>query len=181
MGYDPLNDRYKLLNIVVHISDDDMQKIRSEYWVFVLEAGGSSKGVAKEFHPHLPNPYELTMNRVLYYLAWTDMHTYVLVSFNIRSEEFNMLQVPHRVGDVLPRLKKRVTPIDYGGKVAVFDLTYLKMSGFMDLWVVEDWRTNEWSRKTIVLQSSQMHLVIGLASVKHQNISTWILWIRVIA
>ncbi|CAA7017602.1 unnamed protein product [Microthlaspi erraticum] len=41
------------------------------------------------------------MNGVLYYLAWTDSYTCVLVSFDARSEEFEMLQVPRKAGDVI--------------------------------------------------------------------------------
>ncbi|CAL9223055.1 unnamed protein product [Arabidopsis halleri] len=157
MGHDPVKDQLKLLCTITTMSND-MQKIESELWVFVLEAGGSWKRVAKEFPPHLPSPYELNMNGVLYYLAWTDMHTCVLVSFDFRSEEFNMIQVPRKAGDkILPRLKKWMTQIDYGGKVAVFDLTYLRVRGTVDLWVVQDWRKKEWLRKTLVLQPSQLH------------------------
>ncbi|KAG7583950.1 F-box associated domain type 3 [Arabidopsis suecica] len=157
MGHNPVKDQLKLLCTFTTMSND-MQKIESELWVFVLEAGSSWKRVAKEFPPHLPHPFELNMNGVLYYLAWTDMHTCVLVSFDFRSEEFNMIQVPRKAGDkILPRLKKWLTQIDYGGKVAVFDMTYLKVRGTVDLWVVQDWRNKEWLRKTLVLQPSQLH------------------------
>ncbi|VVA99311.1 unnamed protein product [Arabis nemorensis] len=156
---DPVNDQYKLLSTITVMSDNNMQNVRSELWVFVLEAGGFWKRVAKDFPPHIPNPLELTRNGVLYYLAWTDSHTCLLVSFDIRSEEFDTMQVPRKAGDVLPRLNKWVTQIEYCGKVAVFDFTFLKETGMVDLWVVEDWRKKEWSRNTMVLKPSQMQLV----------------------
>lgn len=160
--HDPVNDQYKLLCTITALSDHDyMGKIRSEQWVFLLEAGCTWKRVAEEFQPHLPLLLELNMNGVLYYSAWTDMDTCVLVSFDARSEEFSMIQVPCKAGDVLDRRKRRVTQIDHGGKVAVLDTTYLKENGTVDLWIVEDWRKKEWSRKTLVLKPSQMHLVIG--------------------
>ncbi|CAH2070183.1 unnamed protein product [Thlaspi arvense] len=56
---------FVLLGTITVISVQ-MQKIRSESWVFVLEAGGSWKRVAKELHPHIPSQLELTMNGVLY-------------------------------------------------------------------------------------------------------------------
>ncbi|CAH8372579.1 unnamed protein product [Eruca vesicaria subsp. sativa] len=158
--YDPLKDQYKVLCTITVLSEDMQTIMSSERWVLVLEAGGSWKRVAKDFHPHFPDPLELTIKGVLYYLAWTDSHTCVLVSFDINSEEFSMLQVPRKPGDVLPMLDKWVAKIHYGGKVAVFDYTYLKESGTVDLWVVEDWRKQEWSMKTLTLQPSQMHLVI---------------------
>ncbi|CAH8262690.1 unnamed protein product [Arabidopsis lyrata] len=85
----------------------------------------------------------------------------MLVSFDVRSEEFNMmqLQVPRNAGDTLPRYEKGVVPIEYGENVAVFDFTYLLVNGKVDLWVVEDAKKKEWSRKTLVLQPSHMHLV----------------------
>lgn len=52
-----------------------------------------------------------------------------------------------------------VVPIEYGGNVAVFDFTYLLVNGKVDLWVVEDAKKKEWSRKTLVLQPSHVHLV----------------------
>ncbi|CAA7016180.1 unnamed protein product [Microthlaspi erraticum] len=73
-----------------------------------------------------------------------------------------MLQVPRKAGDVMTRVDKWVTQIDYGGKVTVFDFTYLKDKGEVDLWIVEDWRKKEWSMKTLVLQTCQMHLVVDI-------------------
>ncbi|XP_010467413.1 PREDICTED: F-box only protein 8-like [Camelina sativa] len=163
MGHDPVNDQFKLLCTITSMSNNDMQKIKSERWVLVVEAGGSWKRVAKESPPHLPNPFELNMNGFLYYLAWTHMYTCVLVSFDMRSEEFNMMvQVPRKAGDeMVPRVKKMVIQVDYGGKVAVFDYTYILKSGTVDLWVLQDGRKEEWSRKTMVLQPSQLHLLNG--------------------
>ncbi|KAH0859665.1 hypothetical protein HID58_087926, partial [Brassica napus] len=126
----------------------------SEHWVFVLEAGGSWKRVAKDFQtPHHPSRLQVTMKNVLYYLAFTDSsQTCVLVSFDIRSEELSMIKLPPPPG-------KRLALINYGGKVAVFDFSLLKENGLVDLWVVEHWRNKEWSRKTLFLQPCQMHLV----------------------
>ncbi|XP_010490359.1 PREDICTED: F-box/LRR-repeat protein At2g40920-like [Camelina sativa] len=103
------------------------------------------------------------MKGAIHYCAWTDTYTCVLVRFDVRSEGFDMMQVPWRAGEKIEKLtrdEKTVTQIDYGGTVAVFDITYLKETGTVDLWVVEDWTKKEWSRKTLVLKPSQMHLVI---------------------
>ncbi|KAL1205780.1 F-box only protein 8 [Cardamine amara subsp. amara] len=155
--HDPVNNQYKILCVIM---SKDIQMFKSELWVFVLEAGGSWKRVAKDFHPHRPTSLEVTMNGVLYYLAWTDSHTFVLVSFDIMSEEFNMIQVPRKVGDVLIILKVRAILINYGGKVAVFDYTYVRRNnGKLDIWVMEDWRKKEWSMKTLALQPSQVHFI----------------------
>ncbi|CAA0363485.1 unnamed protein product [Arabidopsis thaliana] len=66
------------------------------------KAGGSWKRVANEFPHHVPSHLDLNMNGVLYFLAWTDPHTCMLVSFDVRSEEFNTMQVPRNAGDTLP-------------------------------------------------------------------------------
>ncbi|CAH2033658.1 unnamed protein product [Thlaspi arvense] len=52
-----------------------------------------------------------------------------------------------------------VSLIEYGGKANVLDYTHLGDKGMMDLWVLEDAGNKEWSRKTLVLQPSQLHLV----------------------
>jgi len=106
--HDPVNDRYKLLCTVSYASDNDLQNLKSELWIFVLEAGGSWKRVANEFLHHVPSHLDLNMNGVLYFLAWTDPHTCMLVSFDVRSEEFNTMQVPRNAGDTLPRQEKGV-------------------------------------------------------------------------
>ncbi|CAH2061335.1 unnamed protein product [Thlaspi arvense] len=143
--HDPVNDQYKVLCTIAVISEpEDMQKVRSELWVYVLEAGGSWRRVAKDIQPHLPDALELTLNGVLYYLAWTDSHTCMLVSFDSRSEEFKMLQVPRRVGDVLPRVDKWMTQIEYGGKVTVFDFTHLKESGLWKTGRRKNGRARDW-------------------------------------
>ncbi|CAN7139913.1 unnamed protein product [Brassica rapa subsp. narinosa] len=164
--HDPVSDQYKLLCVITALFSrqglDEQEKEElasvpetiSEHWVFVLEAGGSWKRVAEDFRtPHHPSRQQVTMNNVLYYMAFTDSsQTCVLVSFDIRSEELSMIKLPPPPG-------KRLALINYGGKVAVFDFSLLKENGLVDLWVVEHWRNKEWSRKTLFLQPCQMHLV----------------------
>ncbi|EOA30529.1 hypothetical protein CARUB_v10013652mg [Capsella rubella] len=158
MGHDTVNDQYKLLCTILI---GDIGKLRQEYWVYVLEGGGSwkRKSVTNDVHPHIPNVLALCMNGAIYYCAWTDEYTCVLVRFDVRSEELDMLQVPWGDGEKVARLDKTVSQMDYAGKVAVLDITIIKETGVMYLWVVEDWRKKEWSRKNLVLKPCQMHLV----------------------
>lgn len=73
-----------------------------------------------------------------------------------------MIQVPRRDGDEVLLRMKNVSLIEYGGKVTIIDQTNLREKGMLDLWAVEDaGNKNSWSRKTMVLQSSQLHLVIN--------------------
>lgn len=78
IGHGPVIDQYKLLCTITVISDN-MEKIMSK-----ARGSWNRKMDARDFHHHLLNPLELNMNGVLYYLAWIDMHTYVLVRFDIR-------------------------------------------------------------------------------------------------
>ncbi|CAH8304170.1 unnamed protein product [Eruca vesicaria subsp. sativa] len=103
IGHDPVGDQYKILCVITglpcqeELEEDEQVELESipesmtEHWVFALEAGGSWKRVAKDFHTHYPSPIQVTMNEFLYYLTWDDLHTCDLVSFNIRSEELSMM------------------------------------------------------------------------------------------
>ncbi|XP_010513048.1 PREDICTED: F-box/LRR-repeat protein At2g40920-like [Camelina sativa] len=139
--------------------------MRSEHRVFFLEAGG--RGIWKkaaptcpaDFRPHIPVKGGVCIDGVIYYLGWTDSYNSVLVSFHIRSGEFKMIQVPRRDGDELRSRVTDVSLIEYGGKVTLIVQSNLREKGRLDLWAVEDAGSNKWSRKTLVLQPSQLHLV----------------------
>ncbi|KAG7594451.1 F-box associated interaction domain [Arabidopsis thaliana x Arabidopsis arenosa] len=156
-GHDPVNKQYKVLCSV------GVPSMSSDHWVFDLKPGGSWKKVTlppADFYPHLPLRQGLSLNGVIYYLAMIDWYNYVVVSFDIRSEEFKMIQVPLKEGDVrLHKAIEKVCLIEYGGKVTVFDHTYLEDKGTVNLWVLEDVRNKEWLGKTLVLQPCQLHLV----------------------
>ncbi|CAH8391714.1 unnamed protein product [Eruca vesicaria subsp. sativa] len=77
------------------------------------------------------------------------------VSFDVRSEQLNMIQVPQELSGLI--FDNLMALIEYGGKPAIFDHTYLVLMGNVDLWVLED--GGEWSKKSLVLQPSQMNLL----------------------
>ncbi|EOA36909.1 hypothetical protein CARUB_v10011464mg, partial [Capsella rubella] len=141
----------------------------SEHRVFVLKPGGtrrrgSWKKVAPtppDFLRHISIPRGLSINGFIYYLAWTDVLKSTVVSFDTRSEKFMaMLQLPCKNVYQLPEVvAENLTLIEYGGKATIFDKTNLRDKGLVDLWVVEDAANKKWSRKTLVLQPSQLHLV----------------------
>ncbi|CAN6932003.1 unnamed protein product [Brassica oleracea] len=165
-GYDPVIDQYNVLwSTGVYVKD--LGEIRSEHRVFVLKAGrkGSWKKAsptAPDFLPHIPAKRGMCIDGVIYYMGWTGRYNLVLVSFHIRSRDFKMIQVPRRDGDEVLLRMKNVSLIEYGGKVTIIDQTNLREKGMLDLWAVEDaGNKNSWSRKTMVLQSSQLHLVIN--------------------
>lgn len=165
-GYDALNHKYKVISsISVHLKQN-MEVISSENWVFVLEGGRGSWKKASltspDFcrRPHVPCKIEgLCIDGVIYYMALLGPFEYVFVSFDVKSEEFNMIQVPPRDGDQLLERFQNVGILEYGGKATLFDQTNLKEKGVVALWSVEDAGSNKWSCKNLVVQPSQQHLV----------------------
>ncbi|XP_020871675.1 LOW QUALITY PROTEIN: putative F-box protein At5g62660 [Arabidopsis lyrata subsp. lyrata] len=150
-GHDPVLDQYKVV-CTVAVSSKKVKRITSEHWVFVLEPGGSWKRIEFD-QPHIPTRLGLCIKGVIYYLASTCKRRDIVVSFDVRSEEFSMIQGP----PVVPAYGESVGFIEYGGKPAVVDHTILEQTGLVDLWVLED--AGKWSRKSLVLQPCQMHLV----------------------
>ncbi|CAL9244622.1 unnamed protein product, partial [Arabidopsis halleri] len=150
-GYDPVLDQYKVV-CTVAVSSKKVKRITSEHWVFVLEPGGSWKRIEFD-QPHLPTRLGLCIKGVIYYLASTCKRRDIIVSFDVRSEEFSMIQGP----PVVSAYGESVGFIEYGGKPAVVDHTILVQTGLVDLWVLEG--AGKWLRKSLVLQPRQMHLV----------------------
>ncbi|CAH8392280.1 unnamed protein product [Eruca vesicaria subsp. sativa] len=161
-GHDPVNDQYK---VICSIAPKHNQ-IMPEHWVFVLKPRGSWKKMAPpDFCPHIPAATRrgLSINGVIYYLVLIDLYVYAVVSFDIRSEEFKLILVPRRdEDDLIPGRVKKVSLMEYDGKVIVLDFSHLTDKGVLDLWVLENAGNKEWSRKTLVLQPSQLHLVDNL-------------------
>uniref|UniRef100_A0A0D3AQE8 F-box associated beta-propeller type 3 domain-containing protein n=1 Tax=Brassica oleracea var. oleracea TaxID=109376 RepID=A0A0D3AQE8_BRAOL len=163
-GYDPLNHKYKVVSsISVHLKQN-MEVISSENWVFVLEGGlcfwKKAALTSPDFCPHVPCKMEgLCIDGVIYYMALLGPFEYVFVSFDVKSEEFNMIQIPRRDGDELLERFQNVGLLEYGGKPTLFDQTNLKDKGVVALWSVEDAGSKKWSCKSQVVQPSQLHLV----------------------
>lgn len=163
-GHDPVNDQYK---VICSVAPNIM--IMPEHWVFVLKARGSWKKMAPltspDFCPHIPAATRrgLSINGVIYYLVLIDLYVYAVVSFDIRSEEFKMIRVPRREEDgLIPGRVNKVSLMECDGKVIVLDSNHLTGKGVLDLWVLENAGNKEWSRKTLVLRPSQLHLVDNL-------------------
>ncbi|KAL0844703.1 hypothetical protein Bca101_017949 [Brassica carinata] len=139
IGYDPVNDQNKLLCTSVMYSYR-LSNLKSEHWVFMLEAGGSwKKAVSHEnYRPHAPFARGQSISgSVVHYLAWHDMYTCVIVSFDVRSEELTTIIAPEGVRDdmPIPALEMKAELIDY------------------------DAEKKEWSKRSLVLQPCQRHLV----------------------
>ncbi|CAA7028806.1 unnamed protein product [Microthlaspi erraticum] len=167
MGYDPVSDQHKLL-CTNFISSEGLKKLKSEHWVFVLEAGGSWKKSVLHHENYIPHaPFALGRSissggSIVRYMAWQNMYTCLIVSFDVRSEEITTILVPEEVGyhvHILA-LEMKADLIEYGGKTAIFEHSKLRDTGASELWVWEDVEKQEWSKKkSLVLQPCQMHLV----------------------
>ncbi|EOA12762.1 hypothetical protein CARUB_v10028531mg [Capsella rubella] len=151
LGHDPVLDQYKVVCTLVS-SSEDLVKITSEHWVFVLEVGGSWKRIEFD-QPHISTRPGLCISGVIYYLAFTSMSHDIVVSFDVRSEEFNIIQAPL----VVSAFVDSVGFLEYGGKPAIIDHTSLGQNGLVDIWVLED--VGNWSRRSLSLQPCHIHLV----------------------
>ncbi|CAH2064023.1 unnamed protein product [Thlaspi arvense] len=163
IGYDPVNDQYKLV-CTIAISSGFYVDVKSEHWVLLLEAGGGSwrkvVPVESSYHPHVPSKqvWSTSNGSVLHYTAWIDEYTCAVVSFDVRSEELTTIPVPEEDEEEATWKKKGL--VEYGGEIAVFDHTSLEDEGLVDLWVLEDAGEKKWSeKKRLVLQPCQRGLV----------------------
>ncbi|XP_010451114.1 PREDICTED: putative F-box protein At4g29970 [Camelina sativa] len=71
-----------------------------------------------------------------------DIRFFSLISFNLMSEDFNVIELPDR------RFSKLV---NYGGKIALTDGTICR--GTLDLWVLKDFSNQEWSKCSLLVPS----------------------------
>ncbi|KAJ4899878.1 F-box/kelch-repeat protein [Raphanus sativus] len=156
IGHDAVHNQYKVVCIVSASKNGRILKSLLEHWVFIL--GGVSNRWRKISSPCPPHDSPLkqrsTINGRMYYLACESLN-YLLVSFDISSEETRLLQKPedffwHRY---------YINLIEYAGKIAIFVHADLVKDGVMELWVMEDEEKNIWSRKKLVLHPSQMDMV----------------------
>ncbi|KAG7560575.1 F-box-like domain superfamily [Arabidopsis thaliana x Arabidopsis arenosa] len=153
-GHDPVHDEYKVLSFIWRHNREEW-KVRSEHHVLVLGAGASWKKTQCHIH-HLPYCQGITINGVLYYGAWTDDKKCVLMSFDFSSEEFNLIELPYKVGF----LQRSPWPslMNYNGKIAVFDYVTIFSDCSVRVWVIEDVNKSQWShKKTFVLPTDFAH------------------------
>ncbi|XP_024004177.1 F-box/LRR-repeat protein At2g40920-like [Eutrema salsugineum] len=94
---------------------------------------------------------------------WLVHHHHPLIVHRTR-EELTTILVPEDVlssnhNVAVPGIEWKENLIEYGGKIAIFEHSYLKDGGVATLWVLEDVKEKEWLNQTLSLQPCQMHLV----------------------
>jgi len=152
LGHDPVHDEYKVLSFIWRHNKE--WKVRSEHHVLVLGGRTSWKKTQCHIH-HLPYSQGITINGVLYYGAWTDDKC-VLMSFDLTSEEFNLIELPYKVD----KLQRSPWPslMNYKGKIAVFNYVTVFSDCSVGVWVIEDVNKSQWSdKKTFVLPTDFPH------------------------
>ncbi|CAA7020951.1 unnamed protein product [Microthlaspi erraticum] len=157
-GHDSVHDQYKVF-CTVSRSRHRVGNIRtyiSEHWVFLL-GGDRWRKIPSPCPPHVPSSqHGLAFKGRMHYIAMAHLPCPVVVSFDICSEEFSMHQLPEDHALFHPHFTHL---IEFGGRVAVLDHTDIEDEGVMELWVMEDAEKNVWLKKTLGLDSSQMHIL----------------------
>ncbi|XP_056843708.1 F-box/kelch-repeat protein At3g04660-like isoform X2 [Raphanus sativus] len=149
-GYDPVNDAYKVLCLTVLRGRQkrESQVVAEDHQVYTLGGDQKKWRMVECKHPHLPlTPSLLTnkgicLNGVLYYYAWIKNDA-SLISFDLISEEFNVVKLP----------EDNPCIVNYNGKVAI--TSWPTADGEVHLWVLEDATKQQWSKVSIVVPSWQ--------------------------
>ncbi|CAL9224738.1 unnamed protein product, partial [Arabidopsis halleri] len=160
-AHDSVQDEYKVLSTFWEVSEDEGRVVRSDHQVLVLGRGASWRNTNGQIYSNRPYPQGCTMaiNGVMYYGAWITKNTSVVMSFDLATEDFTMIELPIEAGIIWQA--SRANLMNYGDKVAVLEYSRLPSDGTIDLWVLEDARKVKWSKKTLVLPLSQMNFVHG--------------------
>ncbi|XP_023638942.1 putative F-box protein At3g52320 [Capsella rubella] len=139
-----------MLNTVCEVSEEE-GVVRSEHQVLVLGPGAYWRNTQSNIPPppHRPCTQRLSINGVFYYGARIDKNTCVLMSFDLTSEDFSLIELPIEASIVWDRHRANI--MIYQGKAAVFEYSRLVTGCILDLWVVEDAGKSEWSHKAFVL------------------------------
>lgn len=150
-GHEPVHDEYKVLSTVWEVSEEE-KVVRSEHQVLVLGHGASWRSTRSTIPPppHCPYMHGISINGVLYYGAWVDKNRCVVMSFDMRYEEFTLIELPVEAGIVWDA--RTMNLMNYKGKLAVFEYSSIMINGSIDLWFVQDAGKSGWSdKKSFVL------------------------------
>ncbi|EOA28554.1 hypothetical protein CARUB_v10024769mg, partial [Capsella rubella] len=142
LSYDPIDDVYKVLCMT-------RSNNTAEGKVLTLGNENSWKMIEGAWHTYMPNCYEICINGVLYYGLYGDnketMHDPFVVSFDVRSEKFDLISCPEEVHDYLRSLG---IMIRYEGKLAIMSIN-VSLENCIVLWVLENAMKHEWFEKVI--------------------------------
>ncbi|CAH8338668.1 unnamed protein product [Eruca vesicaria subsp. sativa] len=157
LGYDPINNDYKVLCIIRGMHKlSNRRGLAEEILVLTLRSSTHQDSWRTMMNiqdnyiipHHSPVSDELCINGVLYYQAFTGtkLNESAIMSFDVRSEKLAIIKGPCTF-----RTFSKLT--SYEGKLAVVFFEK-KISGIIALWVLQDPSKEEWSKKTFVLPSA---------------------------
>ncbi|KAF8105178.1 hypothetical protein N665_0162s0056 [Sinapis alba] len=139
-GYDPINKQFKVLCMTV--TNYRKQVNSKEHQVLTIGKGRLCWRKIKCLFLHYPerNRDGICIDGILYYVARSDK-TCLIASFDIRSEEFRLINMPE--GSKLTYISALV---NFKGKVCV--VVYSGSHG--ELWVLDDTHKEKWSKHIFV-------------------------------
>ncbi|ESQ54723.1 hypothetical protein EUTSA_v10026790mg [Eutrema salsugineum] len=145
LGYDPVDDLYKVLSMIVVLQDKHgYQGQRCQ--VLTLGAQESWRTIECKY-PYYALTQGICQNGVIYYGACPDIgDRYVLVSFDLRLEEFSLITLPEGVH--VSGYPPESDLVSYNGKIA---LANHSPSPKFDLWVLMDVNKQEWTQISFVV------------------------------
>ncbi|KAL1214122.1 putative F-box protein [Cardamine amara subsp. amara] len=137
LGYDPAEGKHKVVCM-----PNDRASESDECRILTLGSDQESWRMVKTNHKHLSFPYPngQCINGVLYYRGSIGSD-HVIMSFDVRSEEFNVIKLPWK------GYWNAMMMISYQGRLACI--------GSIDensllMWVLEDAEKHEWSRRNFL-------------------------------
>ncbi|XP_010523116.1 PREDICTED: putative F-box protein At1g20657 [Tarenaya hassleriana] len=150
LGYDPIEDHYKVLSIETRLSYRSGTCSFQEIRILTLGEDRLQWRKIEGGRFHFPDSPGTCINGVLFYRAYIKHVGITLVRFDVKTEKFSFINAPNH------HLPSRLT--DYRGKLAVYGPI---RRGFLRLFVLEDTEKNEWSNKLYVMPHSWRDLVPG--------------------
>ncbi|KAG7540958.1 F-box domain [Arabidopsis thaliana x Arabidopsis arenosa] len=143
-GYDPVNDLYKVLCMTTLNGPSRGTIGTEEHQVFTLGAQQEWRMIECKHRHRLDETQGICMNGVVYYLAsFNDELSKSLISFNLSSEDFDVIHLPEDIKHRGP-----YSLVNYSGKIAI---TSYSCDGTLDLWVIKDASKQEWSKATLLV------------------------------
>ncbi|XP_010424060.1 PREDICTED: F-box/kelch-repeat protein At3g04660-like [Camelina sativa] len=114
LGYDPVNDEYKVLWMTV--LQTSRKVVSEEHQVFTIGGGGAAWRMIKCKVRHCPATKGICSNGLVYYGAWSNSKRQrsLLVCFDVRLEEFTLVKLP----DVAENFRRGSVLLNYHSKVA---------------------------------------------------------------
>ncbi|CAA7047380.1 unnamed protein product [Microthlaspi erraticum] len=146
-GYDPVNDLYKVFNMTL-VKDKQGCFLSSEHQVYTLGAQNTWRMIECKC-PHYPLTQGICNNGVVYYGAWSgcsgsqDKRSGVVVSLDMRSEEFSTMTLPEGV-----IITGQPNLVSYNGAIAFVNQS---PNGRFDLWVLMDASKQEWTKISLLV------------------------------